>query len=157
MVRVGSNTRRPVLGVPYVAGLSEQLGRVYKAKNIFMYHKPANTLRFKVVHPRTRLPWRTNVEQYITSHVITTRTTRKSGSPSGPYGGISHGSAKPFFVAEGQDPFRPHFFAETSLILWTLWPQNVDVSRFGQQNISNFAQGSGCGRIRSRTLWSLDS
>ena len=47
-----SNTRRPMLGVPYIAGLSEQLGRVYKAHNIHMYHKPANTLRSKVVHPQ---------------------------------------------------------------------------------------------------------
>ena len=52
----GSNTRRPMLGVPYVAGLSEQLGRVYKAKNIYMYHKPANTLRSKVVHPKDKTP-----------------------------------------------------------------------------------------------------
>ena len=36
--------------------------------------------------PRTRLPWRTNVEQYITSPVITTCHTRTSGSPSGPSG-----------------------------------------------------------------------
>ena len=45
-----------MLGVPYVAGLSEQLGRVYKAKNIYMYHKPANTLRSKVVHPKDKTP-----------------------------------------------------------------------------------------------------
>ena len=28
----------------------------------------------------------------------------------------------------GQDPFRPHFLAETSLISWMFRPQNVDVS-----------------------------
>ena len=52
----GSNTRRPMLEVPYVAGLSEQMGRVYKAHNIHMYHKPANTLRSKVVHPKDKTP-----------------------------------------------------------------------------------------------------
>ena len=36
--------------------------------------------------PKTKLPWRTNVEQYLISPVITTRTIRTSGSPSGPSG-----------------------------------------------------------------------
>ena len=39
----------------------------------------------------------------------------------------------------GQDPFRPQFLAETSLISWTFRPQNVNDSankyeRFGQIN-----------------------
>ncbi|KAK2187420.1 hypothetical protein NP493_166g04035 [Ridgeia piscesae] len=55
-----NNPRRPMLGIPYVAGLSEQLGRIeelgriYKSHN--MYHKPTNTLRSMVVHPEDRTP-----------------------------------------------------------------------------------------------------
>ena len=41
-----NNPRRPMLGLLYVAGLSEQLGRIYKSNNIHMYLKPA-----MVVHP----------------------------------------------------------------------------------------------------------
>ena len=37
------------------------------------YHKRVNTLGSKVVHPRTRLPWRSNVGQSITSLVAKTR------------------------------------------------------------------------------------
>ena len=43
--------------------------------------------------PRTRPPWRINVELYITSHVITTRPTCTSESPSGtPEPGQTHWS-----------------------------------------------------------------
>ena len=58
----------PYAGVPYVAGLSEQLGRVYKAHNIYMYHKPANALRSKVVHPKDKTPLE-NVKLYISHHL----------------------------------------------------------------------------------------
>ena len=51
-----NNPRRPMLRLPYVAGLSEQLGRLYKSHNIHMYHKPANTLRSMVVHPKDKTP-----------------------------------------------------------------------------------------------------
>ena len=51
-----NNPRRPMLGLPYVAGLLEQLGRIYKSHNIHMYHKPANTLRSMVVHPKYKIP-----------------------------------------------------------------------------------------------------
>ena len=49
-----NNPRISMLGLPYVAGLSEQLGRIYKSHNIHMYHKPANTLRSMVVHPKEK-------------------------------------------------------------------------------------------------------
>ena len=55
------------------AGLSEQHGQVYKVM-FLLYHKPANTLRSKLcsLHPRTRLPWRTNVGPCV---VTTTKPT----------------------------------------------------------------------------------
>ncbi|KAK2180180.1 hypothetical protein NP493_454g04017 [Ridgeia piscesae] len=49
-----NNPQRLMLGLPYVAGLSEQLGHIYKSHNIHMYHKPANTLHSMVVHPKDR-------------------------------------------------------------------------------------------------------
>ena len=45
-----------MLGLPYMARLSEQLGRIYKSHKLHMYHKPANTLRSMVVHPKDKRP-----------------------------------------------------------------------------------------------------
>ena len=44
-----------MLGLPYVAGLSEQLGRIYKSHNIHI-HKPANILRSMAVHRKDKTP-----------------------------------------------------------------------------------------------------
>ena len=49
------NTNRPMLGLPHVAGLSEQLGRVFKLHNVHLYHKLSNTLRSMVVHPKDKI------------------------------------------------------------------------------------------------------
>ena len=51
-----NNPRRSMLGLLYVAGISEQLGPIYKSYNIHMYHKPANTLHSMVVHPKDITP-----------------------------------------------------------------------------------------------------
>ena len=51
------NPLRPMFGPPYVAGLSEQLGWIYKSHNVHMYHKLANTLRSMVVHPKRTPMW----------------------------------------------------------------------------------------------------
>ena len=51
-----NNPRRPMLGLLYVAGLSEQLSRIYKSHNIHIYHKLVNTLRSMVVHPKDETP-----------------------------------------------------------------------------------------------------
>ncbi|KAK2174117.1 hypothetical protein NP493_827g00018 [Ridgeia piscesae] len=53
---MNNNPRRPMLGLPYVAGLSEQLGRIYKSRNIHIYYKLVNTLRSMVVHPKDKTP-----------------------------------------------------------------------------------------------------
>ena len=51
-----NNPQRPMLGLPYVAGLSEQLGRIYKSHNIHMYHKLVNTPRSMVLHHKDKTP-----------------------------------------------------------------------------------------------------
>jgi hypothetical protein len=45
-----------MLGLPYVAGLSEQLGRIYKSRNIHIYYKLVNTRRSMLVHPKDKTP-----------------------------------------------------------------------------------------------------
>ena len=51
-----NNPQRPMLGLPYKAGLSEQLGRIYKSHNIHMYPKPVNTFHLMVVYPKNKTP-----------------------------------------------------------------------------------------------------
>ena len=73
--RPPSNNNNPcqsMLGLLYVAGLSEQLGQVYKSHSVNMYHKSANILRSMVVHLKNKTPKNTNVEPSPTSRVTTT-------------------------------------------------------------------------------------
>ena len=51
-----NNPRRPILELPNVSGLSEQLGRIYKSHNIHIYQKPANILRSMVLHHKDKTP-----------------------------------------------------------------------------------------------------
>ena len=53
---MNNNPRRPMLGLPYVAGLSEQFGRIYKSRNIHIYYKLVNTRRSMLVHPKDKTP-----------------------------------------------------------------------------------------------------
>ncbi len=55
----GRNTtgsKTPMIGMPYVSGLSERLQRVFKEHGINMYHKPTNRLRDILVHPKDPTP-----------------------------------------------------------------------------------------------------
>ena len=47
---------RPMLGLPYVEGLSEQLARTYQKHGVNMYHQASNTIRSLLVHPKDKTP-----------------------------------------------------------------------------------------------------
>ena len=51
-----NNAKGPMIGIPYVAGLSERLQRIFKEHKVNMYHKPTNKLRDILVHPKDPTP-----------------------------------------------------------------------------------------------------
>jgi hypothetical protein len=48
-------SRHKPVGFPYIQGLSEHLQRVFKKHNVSIYHRPWNTLRQTLVHPKDRV------------------------------------------------------------------------------------------------------
>ena len=49
-----TSRRQHAIGLPYLSKLSEQVARIVKSYNIPVYHKPINTLRSLLVHPKDR-------------------------------------------------------------------------------------------------------
>ena len=49
-----TSRRQHAIGLPYISKLFEQVARIFKSYDIPVYHKPINTLRSLLVHPKDR-------------------------------------------------------------------------------------------------------
>ena len=47
-------TSSPPIGLPYIQGLSEELQRIFGDHGITIYHRPFNTIRSMLVHPKDK-------------------------------------------------------------------------------------------------------
>ena len=49
-----TNIRQHAIVLPYISKLSEQLARIFKSYDLPVYHKPINTPRCLLVHPKDK-------------------------------------------------------------------------------------------------------
>ena len=50
------NRARTSIGLPYIHGTSEKLSRIFRAHDVGVYHRPINTIRSLLVHPKDKTP-----------------------------------------------------------------------------------------------------
>ena len=50
------NRARISIGLPYIHGTSEKLARISRAHDVGVYHRPINTIRSLLVHPKDKTP-----------------------------------------------------------------------------------------------------
>ena len=53
---VKTKNKGPMVGLPYMKGISEPLARIFKGHGVTIFHKPINTLRRQLVHPKDTTP-----------------------------------------------------------------------------------------------------
>ena len=46
----------PSVALPYIRGLSEKLSTIFRDHGVSTYHKPINTIRSRLVHPKDKVP-----------------------------------------------------------------------------------------------------
>ena len=54
--KMTTRSTRAMLELPYIQGSSEQLSRTYQSHGVYLFHKPSNTIRSMLVHPKDKTP-----------------------------------------------------------------------------------------------------
>ena len=75
------NRARTSIGLPYIHGTSEKLARIFRAHDVGVYHRPINTIRSLLVHPKDKTPdlqkcgvvYQITCPQYPHLYVVATR------------------------------------------------------------------------------------
>ena len=50
------NRAKTSISLPYIRGTSEKLARIFRAHDVGVYHRPINTIRSLLVHPKDKTP-----------------------------------------------------------------------------------------------------